>query len=222
MSTVQSAPRAVIVGAGGHARVVAALLRENGTYDVAGVLDRTYGSTGETILGLAVTGSWDEIPGLKAHGIDTAFIALGDGSQRESLLERCRAAGLCLPPLVHPRAFVDSSATLGAATVVCALAHVGPDARVGRGVIVNTHASVDHESVVGDFATISPAVTIAGRCNIGARTFLGLGCRVSHGLEIGDGARVGAGAVVLRDVGPGAFAVGIPAELKGGRLGVRS
>ena len=85
--------------------------------------------------------------------------------------------------------------------------------QLGRHVAINIGATVSHDTVLGDYSTVSPGVRIAGRCVIGAGVFLGIGAVVSHGVSIVDGAVVGAGAVVLSDITePGTY-VGAPARL---------
>lgn len=209
--------KAIVLGAGGHARVVLAMLAATGDYDVAGVVDTDTPRPGEIILGVPVLGGINQLTELRNTGVEAAFVAIGDGAARAKAQATLASEGYALPPLVHPSAFISPNVHLGAGTQVCALAFVGPEAVLGDGVVINTQAAVDHESRIGDFATISPAVTIAGRCTIGAGAFLGLGAKVSHGLMIGAGARLGAGAVALADVAPGVLAVGLPARPKEAR-----
>ena len=215
MSRAASPAPAVILGAGGHARVVASILTATGRYLFKGFLDRTADTAGEDLGEGQVLGSWDDR--LAEFGQDPdacAFLAFGDGGERAAMAQRCRDAGLALPALVHPTACIDPTARIGEGSVVCAQAFLGPQAQVGEGVLVNTAASIDHESRIGDYATLSPRVTIAGRTSIGARTFIGIAACVADRLTVGADARIGAGAVVLNDVPGGAFVVGIPATAK--------
>lgn len=206
--------KAIVLGAGGHARVVLAMLAAAGDYEVVGVVDTSAPRLGETILGVPVVGGFNRLSALRNGGVKVAFVAIGDGIARAEAQAVLAAEGYTLPPLVHPAAFVDPTARLGAGVQVCALAFVGPEVVIGDGVIINTQAAIDHESWIGDFATISPAATVAGRCTVGAGAFLGIGAKLSNGLMIGAGGRLGAGAVALTDVAPGQLAVGIPARPK--------
>jgi UDP-perosamine 4-acetyltransferase len=210
--------RLVVVGTGGHARVVLSILQLHGKYEITGLVDRpgpqTTAAAGEMILGHPVIGCWKQLKALRSHGVEIAALALGDAGEREMMQLDCQRMGYALPVLVHPTAFVDPSAVLGSGCQICAMGFVGPEAILGEGVIVNTGASVDHESRIGDFATLSPAVAVAGRCKIGARTFLGIGSKVSHGVSIGPGTRLGAGAIALADIAAEVLAVGIPARRK--------
>jgi len=92
---------------------------------------------------------------------------------------------------------------------VCIGAILGSQVRIGKGVIVNTGSSVDHEGMISDFAHLAPGAILGGRVRIGEGAFIGIGARVAEKLSIGRGAVVGAGTVVLRDVADGARVVGI-------------
>ena len=91
-------------------------------------------------------------------------------------------------------------------------AHVGPMASIGRGVVINTAAVVDHESQIGDFTHISVHATVAGRCSIGSLVFLGAGAIVIDRVRIADGVTIGAGATVIDDITEAGVYVGSPAR----------
>jgi sugar O-acyltransferase (sialic acid O-acetyltransferase NeuD family) len=119
--------------------------------------------------------------------------------------------------LVHPRAWVDSTASLGSGDQVLAMAAIGVDASVGAECIVNTGATVDHDTRLGDGAHVMPGATIAGQVVIGDEVVIGTGATVLPNLTIGSRALVGAGAVVTHDVAPGTTVVGVPARPVGMR-----
>ena len=101
--------------------------------------------------------------------------------------------------------------------MVCAGAIVLPRATLGRGVLVNTKASVDHDCLIGDFVNIAPAATLGGDVQVGAETFVGPGATVAAGIRIGTRAMIGAGAVVLRDLPDDVTAWGVPARITSDR-----
>lgn len=92
-----------------------------------------------------------------------------------------------------------------------------PRATVGRGVLLNTKSSVDHDSVIGDFAHISAGATVGANVVIGDEVLIGLGASVLSGCRVGERTVIGAGAVVVRDIPADALAFGVPARVQGRR-----
>jgi acetyltransferase-like isoleucine patch superfamily enzyme len=198
-------PRSLlIVGAGGHARVLIDLLDASGQYDVVGLVD-SHLPAGSLVNGFPVLGpdSSEHLQSLAAQGIELATNAVGginDRALRSSVCSRIQSAGFLLPVLVHPSATVDRSAHLGAGTQVLAGAYVGAGAQIGADCIVNTHAVVSHDCVLGDHVTVSPGAMLAGGVRVGANTLIGMGATVYLGLTIGSRVVVANGAAVFADV----------------------
>jgi sugar O-acyltransferase (sialic acid O-acetyltransferase NeuD family) len=206
--------KAVLVGAGGHARVVLDAARAGGI-DVIAVVDARADLKGTTFEGLEVMGDESAIAALRKRGADTVLLGVGSvdvGDTRRALYARIAALGLALPIVRHPSAVVSPTATLGPACVVFANATINPGARIGANVIVNTAAIVDHDVAIGDHAHVSPGAHLAGGVTIGAGSHVGIGATVLQGVQIGSGVVVGAGAVVLNDVPDGDRVAGVPAR----------
>jgi sugar O-acyltransferase (sialic acid O-acetyltransferase NeuD family) len=195
----------IVVGSGGHAKVVIATARAAG-HTVSRVVDDDPARLGTEVLGAPVT--WPTSPVL-ADPDATVVLAIGNNRIRERIAgeARCRFA-----TIVHPSAVVDPSARLGAGTVVFAGAVIQPDAALGAHVIVNTAASVDHDCALGDFVHIAPGTHLAGTVTLDTGVFLGIGSVVVPGVRIGAWTTVGAGACVIRDLPSGITAVGTPAR----------
>lgn len=206
--------KVVVVGAGGHARVVVRLVMLTTGFEIVGVADRTRDQFGQQIGSAQINTTLNDIDAWRLSGVTSLALALGSNPEREQIARRADDYGLDCVTLVHPSAIVDESVTLADGAVVCAGAIITPDARIGRGVIVNTGSTIDHETEVGDFAQIAPGVHIAGRVKIGGRAMIGLGASILPNVAIGRDAVVGAGAVVTRNVPDGTTVVGCPARAK--------
>ncbi len=198
---------AIVIGAGGHARVVGAALRALGV-DIAGFFDDSFQGSEELISGARLIGTLDDVRKFGPDRYD-AYVAIGDNAKREELFEHLRRARYKLPALVHPMSRLELNARVGQASHVCMGAHLGSQVHIGKGVIVNTGSSVDHEGMISDFAHLAPGALLAARVRVREGAFIGIGARVAENISIGRGAVVGAGSVVLRDVPDGARVVGI-------------
>lgn len=143
-----------------------------------------------------------------------AAVAVGGsyGGDRIELMGLLHARGLQLLTVIHRTAFVAVDAQIGGGCQILAQAAVCTHVRLGRGVIVNTGASVDHDCVIEDGAHIAPGARLAGEVLVGERAFIGMGAVVLPRLHIGNDAIVGAGAVVTRSVLAGETVVGNPAR----------
>lgn len=89
---------------------------------------------------------------------------------------------------------------------------MNPGAVIGKGCIINTCASVDHDCRVEDFVHVSVGAHVAGTVRIGERTWVGAGATVSNNVRICDDCMIGAGAVVVKDIMERGTYVGVPAE----------
>jgi sugar O-acyltransferase (sialic acid O-acetyltransferase NeuD family) len=191
----------VVIGAGGHAKVLISTLAACGV-PVAAVVDDDDTKWGMDAQGTRVGRIEREFGG---RGI----VGIGDNAQRR---EMAIALGLDWQTVVHPSAYVHPSAKLGRGTVVFAGAVVQPDAVIGDHVIVNTGATIDHDCIVGDYAHLAPGVHLSGAVQVGEGAFLGIGSVVCPGIKVGRWATLGAGGVAIRDVADGVVAVGVPAR----------
>lgn len=198
----------VVYGAGGHGSVVADAASCAGL-EVLGFLDDGR-AAGELLAGGRILGpahSWHPLPGVGLA------LGVGDNAARRRLLQPLVSAGVELATVVHPRAVVAASASVGAGVVVLALAVINPGARVGRGAIINSGSVVEHDVSVGDFAHVSSNATLAGGASLGELSHLGAGACVLPGVRVGRNCIVGAGAVVTRDVPDHCVCRGVPARV---------
>lgn len=200
----------VIVGAGGHARVVADTLLASGRI-VAGFIDADECLWGTVITGLPVLGG-DAVldaPGWAGHALVNA---IGANPLRETIQRRLEAAGWKFTGARHPRAAISSFATLDESVQVFANAVVQPGAVVGPGCIINTGAIVEHDCDLGPFTHCAPGSVLCGGVTTGPRVHIGAGAVVRENITLGADVTVGAGAAVVRDHTDPGLLKGVPAR----------
>ena len=203
-----------VYGAGGHAQVVIDVLRSRGI----GVRrmyndrpDNQHPSSRDVEPGIRLLG-----PGLFPALDLPVVLAVGINGERAELAQMLDAT---FAQAIHPTATIAPTARIGEGSVVLHGAIVQANASVGRQVLINTAASVDHDCVVGDYAHISPRVALCGHVQVGEGTHVGAGAVVIPKVRIGRWCRIGAGAVVVRDIPDHCTAVGNPARVLAGRGG---
>lgn len=161
----------MILGAGGHGRTLYELARLLGYHDIVFLDDNASPiiETNKLIIG--------KISELKLHVKNASNVAIGIGNNkvREQLYQQLISLGIDPVTLIHPLAFVSPSATIAHGSVVLAGAVVGANANLGVGTIVNSHSTVDHDSILSDFAHLGVGVHLAGGAVIGKSAFLQAG-----------------------------------------------
>lgn len=200
----------LILGAGGHAKVVLDALQRGSPEARIEVWDEDPAKAGTRLLGIAVKTGREALR-------RSCHVAIGDNEARRRLGEAVLAAGGSLAAVVHPAAQVSRHASLGEGAFVAAQAVVAPSARVGRGAIVNHGAVVDHDCEVGEWTHIAPGAILGGGVRVGAGCLIGSGAVILVGIQVGERATVGSGAVVTRDVPARATVIGVPARESSGK-----
>jgi UDP-perosamine 4-acetyltransferase len=204
----------MVVGAGGHARVVADILGLDPTVRIIGVADWTASTNGESVGKTHIVTTIEDRGSWRRLGATAAALAVGDNEKRAKLFAELETEGWDLISAVHPTAFISESATRGRACVVCAGAVICTEVTLGQNVLVNTRAVIDHECSVAPHAHIGPGTVLAGRVRVGQFTFIGAGSTVRDNISIGERCVVGAGSVVVESVPDSVVAFGVPARVR--------
>lgn len=196
--------KVVIIGAGGHGRVVADTVEACGD-TVVGFLDDDLDKKGKLNIIGKVTDAEKYL-----DGETELFAAIGNCRVREKIMNGLEGASWYTA--IHPSAVISPSAVIGKGTCVMAGAVINSGAVIGKGCIVNTCASVDHDDVIGDFVHIACGANIAGTVTVGDRTWVGIGSSISNNLSLCGDLMIGAGAVVVKDITEKGTYVGVPAR----------
>lgn len=192
----------ILLGTGGHGRVVAELATVCGGR-LLGVCDPALSREGVAVWrGIPVLGGDEYL-----ETVNTCDVWLLNGvgmmpgkSARRSVYQRMSQSGFQFPALVHPAAWVSDSATLEAGAQIMAGAVVQAGATIGYDSIINTGSTVDHDSVVGRHCHIAPGATLCGDVEVGDQAFVGAGATVIQGVTIGPDTLIRAGTVITRNV----------------------
>lgn len=198
----------VIIGGGGHARMLLDLLEELRSFRVVGILDGGM-PLGSNVGRYSVMGpdTEEELEKLHSQGVRLAVNGVGGVTNRKArpaVWDKLKMAGFGLPNLVHPKAAVDASARLSEGAQVLAGAYVGAGAIIGDDCIVNNGAVVSHDCVIDEHTHLTPGAVLAGNVKVGSNSLVGMNSSVYLGVSIGSNAIVANGVSVFADVPDGA------------------
>lgn len=201
----------LIVGAGGHARVIADIFQQR-EESILGFLDDDATLCQKIILGYPVIGDTSEH---MKYPDSRLIVGIGTNHVRRKLALRIdqQRESAHWVSAVHPQAILAPSVSIGLGTVIAAGAVVNPDVTIGDHAIINTAASIDHDCIIGKFVHIAPGARLAGGVHVGDGAMIGIGAVVIPSCTIGAGAVIGAGTVVLHDVPANTTVVGVPGRI---------
>ncbi|KKQ12054.1 MAG: Transferase hexapeptide repeat protein [candidate division TM6 bacterium GW2011_GWF2_36_6] len=200
----------IIVGAGGHAKVIIDAIEKENKKKIIGIINKTH--TAQSFLGYPILGgdSFFEKHLPTAHVI----IAIGDNYTRAITAAKIKhqAPMISFTTVIHPCAIIAKNVTIGPGSFIAAGVIINTETTIGNHCIINTAATIDHENIIEHFVSIAPGCTTGGKVHVKEGSFLGLGSKIIHNITIEKHAIIGAGAVVIKDVAPNTLMVGVPAQ----------
>ena len=203
----------MVIGGGGHAKVVISILRRLERYQILGYTDL---KDNGPLAGLPYLGSDRELAALsvgpKKLNAVLAVGQIGLGKRRCELWTRLQSPALSFPLIVSPGAIVNDEVSGGEGAVVMDGAVINSGAVLGRGAIVNTNSTIEHDAVLEDWVHVAPGATICGGVTVGRFSMIGAGTTVVEGIEISAACIVGAGATVVHHLTEPGVYVGVPAR----------
>ena len=201
----------LIIGAGGHARVIGDIIRLQG-HSVVGYLDDEPSLIGQQIHGASVLGRIDTYQSytydkmVLGIGSNQIRFALQTGRLKDILDDQWHKA-------IHPTAIIGDFTLIGVGTVIMAGVVINPGTEIHQHTIINTGAIVDHDCIISDYAHIAPGVNLAGGVKVGIGALVGVGASVIPYQSIGSWSIIGAGAVIIADLPSNVTTVGVPAKI---------
>lgn len=203
----ENGKRLIIIGAGGHGKVIADIALKNGYRDICFVDDEI----SESSLGFPVIGGICDVKHLINN--ETEFIiAIGNNAIRKKIAEECNLNWITL---IHPSAQIGFNVSIGKGTVVMAGAIINPNTIIGKHCIINSGAIVEHDNLLEDYVHVSPQTALGGTVTVGECTHIGIGAIVKNNVNICRDCVIGAGAVVVNTISRrGGVFIGVPARIK--------
>jgi sugar O-acyltransferase (sialic acid O-acetyltransferase NeuD family) len=196
----------LIIGASGHGKVVADIALKMKKWKNIAFLDDDKNI--KTSIEIDVIGSSNEV--FKYINDYEIFVGIGKNGTRQKIYEKLATVGASIPVLIHPNAVIGEQVEIGIGTIVMAGTVVNCCTQIGKGCIINTGSTIDHDNCIEDYVHISPGAHLAGKVKVGQGSWLGIGSVVSNNVNITSYCKIGAGAVVVSDINETGTYVGVP------------
>lgn len=206
----------IILGRGGHAKVIIDMIEEENKYEIIGVTDVNLNGDSE-FFGYPLLGSDDVLPQYLKKGVKNVAVGIGgfkDNVLRKKLYNLAKSLGFVLPPIIHGSAVISKRSQIGEGTIVKRGVIIDTDVSIGVNNILELGAIVGHESKVGNHVLLSANVMISAYNVIGDEAFFAVASTIVSGAKVCNGALIGAGAVVVKDIEEKGLYVGVPAKLR--------
>lgn len=201
----------VIIGQGGHSKVIKEIIFSNENFNIVAILDDKYDQS--FIYDHIFYGPISSYKDLIANYAGIKFmIAIGKNEIRKKIMAELNLNDNFYTSIIHPSAIVSSSVNIGVGTVVMANAVINADSDIGDHVIINTGAIIEHDNKIGNFSHVSPRGTLTGNVQIGEGVHIGAGATIIPNVYIGDWTVIGAGATVVKSIPSYQTAIGVPAK----------
>ncbi|SDM78061.1 acetyltransferase [Bacillus sp. OK048] len=203
----------VVIGCGGHSKVIVDMILSTGESDIVGFLDDKYDELRlkeDTYCGpiSAAERLLEKSPDIKL------VIAIGDNKVRQSIVQKLNLSYEYFVTVKHKSAVISPTAKIGHGAVIMPNSVINADSRIGDHSIINTGSVIEHDSIVGDFSHVCPGATLTGSVQLGEGAYVGSGSTIIPNIKIGEWTIIGAGATVISDIPAYCTAVGIPAKVK--------
>lgn len=205
----------ILIGGGGHCKVVKESIIRAGTFEIVGIIDKKE-TVGTYLDGTEVIGTDDEIEKFYEMGIKNAFITLGSigsTSVRRKLYNMIKEKGFTIPSVLHDKAIVSKDLIIEEGVFIGAGSIVNSGTKILKNTIINTRAIIEHDCLIGEFVHISPGTILCGGVEVGNDSHIGAGSIVIQNRKIGENTIIGAGSVVVKDIAPKSKAYGNPCRI---------
>lgn len=214
--------RIVVIGGGGHAKVLISTLKEL-QHEIIGILEKNDERVGDSILGVRIIGTdktlGDFLPDdvMLVNGVGS----IADTLKRTEIYHRFKKMRFSFMQVIHPKAFIASDVDIGEGAQIMAGAMVQSGTKIGKNTIINTGAIIEHDCLIEDHVHIAPGTVLSGGVKVGSETHVGVSVTIIQGLKIGLNCLIGAGSLVVKDIPDNTIAYGVPARIIGEKKWIR-
>jgi len=204
----------ILVGGGGHCKVIIDVLKENNDYDEILISDLKE-NIGKEILGIKIEYTDGQLEDLYKKGYKNAFVSIGKveiNEHRKKLFNKIKNIGFNTPVIISKSANVSQYSEIGEGTLIGKNVVINPGTQIGENCIINTGSIIEHDCIIEDNVHIGPGAILSGGTYVGKNSFIAAGAIIIQNINISQDTLIGAGAVVVKDINEPGVYVGNPAR----------
>lgn len=214
MSSNLEQKKLILVGGGGHCKVVLSQIKKLKEFEIIGIVDN-YKPIGSPINGVNIIGTDEDLKKFYEKGIKYALITVGsikDNFIRYKLYKMVKEIGFILPTIISPSSIIDETVNIDEGTVIMPNCVIDANSCIGVNCIINSSTTIGHDCIISNHCHIAPGVHIAGGVEIDELTFIGIGATIIQGIKIGKNVTIGAGSIISKNIFNNIITVGYPAK----------
>lgn len=192
----------ILYGGGGFTEIAIDILKVTHAYHVHGIVDLKYPELKE-VMGVPVIGADEQLQALFDDGYRKIFNGIGArGSQywRKPPYEKLKKYGFEFPNIIHTKAILEPTTSIGEGTIVCAGAIIGAMAQIGNNCVINAGCIISHDCIISDNCHVASGAVLAGIVTVGENTLIGQNVTVYSRVRIGSNVIIENGCCVFKDV----------------------
>lgn len=201
-----------IIGAGNVGGFIAYHAHEMGDFQIAGFIDDDIRKLGSEVYGHPVVGTTSYLQQIKKPA--AVVIAIANPVVKEILLQKITSNPmLCFPNFIHPKAWIGHGVIMGRGNVIYPGVSINYETIIHNFCTINLNSAIGHNSILEDFATLSPGVNFGGFTHVSKKGFVGIGATSLQGTKIGYNAVIGGQTMLLHNAPDYGTVVGNPNRL---------
>ncbi|MCK6615663.1 MAG: acetyltransferase [Ignavibacteriaceae bacterium] len=203
----------VIIGGGGHAKVLINILKKSALFDIIGYVD--FRDSG-TLLGVKYLGNDEKLSDINLQGIKNAVLGVGQVSVSEirfNIVQKVKKVGFTFPSIISKNAIINEEVLIEEGSQVLDGVVINPGVRIGKFSIINTNSTIEHDCKIGSYCHISPSAVLSGGVEVGDFSMVGANAVVVQCKKIYSRCLIGAGSVVTKDITEEGVYIGNPSKV---------
>lgn len=207
--------RIILIGGGTQLSYSIDIIEKQGLHEIAGIVDSKLNVNAELYNHKVIGRQEDIIELISQYNVTGCVITIGDNWSRKKIFDQINslAPDLEWPNIIHPSAVIASNAQFGIGVLAMAGTIFNSNVHIGNFSNFYTNCNVEHDCVIGDFASISAGVVLGGKVQIGNYSAISLNATIFDRLQIGENTVVGAASLVTKNLPDNVLAYGCPAKI---------